>query len=379
VVYGDQSHIKINWSGTITSSGITIITEGKARPGSVIPSAPKNFQCSAVNPSEILLKWTAPAEIVLGFIIELKIGESFQQIARLNPGDTSYTDTGLLSSKEYVYRIRSFNAQNVSDPSAEIAISTSESNNGDVLIALNAGGNAYRSKNGVEYAGDASSGFVSGGQVYSTTAAIGNTEDTVLYQSERYGDFNYSIPLQNGIYNAVLKFAEIYQDNPGARIFSVYIEGTEVVHELDLYFRTGKYKAYDVVVPVELNDGTMNINFVSITDNAKLSALEICKRNTSAIHNTGTTQIPKEFSLGQNYPNPFNPSTTIAFTIGKECFVSLKIYDVLGREIKTLIQEMLPAGRYSAQYDAAGSNSGVYFYRINAGNFSQSKKMLLLR
>ena len=88
---------------------------------------------------------------------------------------------------------------------------------------------------------------------------------------------------------------------------------------------------------------------------------------------------PMNFSLSQNYPNPFNPATTITFTMGKEDFVSLKIYDVLGREIETLIQKVVPGGIQSVQFNAEGLNSGIYLYRMTVGNFSQSKKMMLLR
>jgi acyl-CoA thioesterase I len=88
---------------------------------------------------------------------------------------------------------------------------------------------------------------------------------------------------------------------------------------------------------------------------------------------------PATWTLSQNYPNPFNPSTTLEYSVEKECFVSLKIYDLLGREIKTLVQEVIPAGIHSVRYDATGLNSGMYLYRINAGRFHQTRKMVLLR
>ena len=247
-----------------------------------------------------------------------------------------------------------------------MSVTTPESNNGEVVIALNAGGNSYKSASGIQFINDASSGFVSGGQVYSTTAAIANTQDTVLYQSERYGNFNYSIPLPNGSYNVLLKFAEIYQDNPGARIFSVYIEGKEVIHNLDLYFRTGKYTAYDVVIPVELNDDTVNINFVSVIDNAKLSAMEICKRNATVIHDIGSTDVPKDFSLEQNFPNPFNPSTTIEFSLPVRSEIQLTLINMLGQVIKEIKSGDYIAGVHRIILDASNFATGVYFYKLTA-------------
>ncbi|UCH66857.1 MAG: T9SS type A sorting domain-containing protein [Ignavibacterium sp.] len=101
--------------------------------------------------------------------------------------------------------------------------------------------------------------------------------------------------------------------------------------------------------------------------------------------------IPKLYSLSQNYPNPFNPSTKIIFTIptnldptfnkgGKtEGFVTLIVYDVLGNEVATLVNEEKPAGSYAIEFDATSLPSGIYFYRLQAGSFVETKKMVLLR
>ena len=96
---------------------------------------------------------------------------------------------------------------------------------------------------------------------------------------------------------------------------------------------------------------------------------------------------PIKFSLEQNYPNPFNPSTTIRYTIKENSLVSLKIYDVLGNEVATLVNEVKPAGNYSVNFNSVGLTSGVYFYKLSAGNqstssgqvFTETKKMILLK
>jgi hypothetical protein len=101
----------------------------------------------------------------------------------------------------------------------------------------------------------------------------------------------------------------------------------------------------------------------------------------------GTSQIhPEEFTLEQNYPNPFNPTTNVGFRIADFGFVSLKVYDVLGNEVATLVNENLQAGRYETTFDASGLASGVYFYRLSAripsgqaGEFMQTRRLLLLR
>lgn len=91
--------------------------------------------------------------------------------------------------------------------------------------------------------------------------------------------------------------------------------------------------------------------------------------------------IPKEYSLCQNYPNPFNPTTVISYQLPVAGNVTLKIYDVLGREVATLVNEVQQAGKYNVQLSADNYHlsSGVYIYRINAGKFSEEKKMLLLK
>ena len=86
-----------------------------------------------------------------------------------------------------------------------------------------------------------------------------------------------------------------------------------------------------------------------------------------------------DFGLMQNYPNPFNPSTTISYEIPDQSFVSLKVYDVLGNEVETLVNEERSAGRYSAVFDASKLASGIYLYRLRAGSFFQVRKMILVR
>ena len=89
--------------------------------------------------------------------------------------------------------------------------------------------------------------------------------------------------------------------------------------------------------------------------------------------------VPSSYSLGQNYPNPFNPSTVVRFQLSVFCDVSLKVYDVKGREVQTLVNERLRAGTYEAKFDGSGLNSGVYYYKLVAGDISETKKMLLLK
>jgi hypothetical protein len=95
--------------------------------------------------------------------------------------------------------------------------------------------------------------------------------------------------------------------------------------------------------------------------------------------NSVTQEVPERYALRQNYPNPFNPSTQIGFDIVHPGFVTLKVYDLLGREVATLVKENLTPGTYSATFTADGMPSGVYVARLATGSFSATKKMLLVK
>ena len=119
--------------------------------------------------------------------------------------------------------------------------------------------------------------------------------------------------------------------------------------------------------------------------------------STTSVSNRQFVHVPNKFSLEQNYPNPFNPSTTISFRIPIQSFVSLKVFDLIGRELATIVSEELSAGAYSRQWNADAMTSGVYFYRLSvvpsaprdlvptddrdgqAGSYTETKKLVLLR
>ena len=88
---------------------------------------------------------------------------------------------------------------------------------------------------------------------------------------------------------------------------------------------------------------------------------------------------PHTFKLNYNYPNPFNPSTKISYSIPKQSIVTLKVYDPMGNEVSTLVSEEKAAGNYEVNFNAKNLSSGIYFYKLQAGNFVETKKMILLR
>jgi hypothetical protein len=88
---------------------------------------------------------------------------------------------------------------------------------------------------------------------------------------------------------------------------------------------------------------------------------------------------PLSFLLEQNYPNPFNPTTMIRFSLPRAGYITLKVYNMLGKEIASLIDKKLPAGNHQAKWDAGGLPSGLYFYRLQTDGFAQTRKLILAK
>jgi hypothetical protein len=91
------------------------------------------------------------------------------------------------------------------------------------------------------------------------------------------------------------------------------------------------------------------------------------------------SNVPEEYALFENYPNPFNPNTIIKYQLPDQGYVSLIVYDLLGREVATLVNEVKPGGYYEVEFNASALRSGVYMYRIQAGSYVETKKMILLK
>jgi len=99
----------------------------------------------------------------------------------------------------------------------------------------------------------------------------------------------------------------------------------------------------------------------------------------NAVLAVNNQQLPVKFELAQNYPNPFNPVTSIRYSVPRQSFVLIRIYDLLGREVKTLVSEMRSTGNYEVEFNASYLASGIYFYRMESGDFTDVKKLVLLK
>ncbi|MBS1518798.1 MAG: T9SS type A sorting domain-containing protein [Bacteroidetes bacterium] len=179
-------------------------------------------------------------------------------------------------------------------------------------------------------------------------------------------------------------------------------DGSNAVNPITNQITRYKYSG-DPVSGIGWNDSTSGDRYIFIgsligtvqsLDTADFKTISIIKKGSNNLSsvaelkncvnfvisvNNISSETPGDFKLYQNYPNPFNPSTMIRFDLVNKNFVTLKIFDVLGREIKTLVNSNYAAGTYEVDFNAAGLPSGIYYYTLKAGGFSDSKKLMLIR
>jgi len=188
---------------------------------------------------------------------------------------------------------------------------------------------------------------------------------------------------------------------------SVLYDSTNKIMSIGSTFITGKWINSDSAMMLAEHQG--GAEFRSANPNYKITAylgetflpvthptwyIEYYSLDNSAVHLylgfdatdrgdligvTAHDKIPCKFMLGQNYPNPFNPTTTIQYSIAKASLVTITVFDVLGEEVSILLNKEMPAGNYSVKFNAGNLSSGIYCYRIHAGNFNAAKKFVLLK
>ncbi|MEM1095817.1 MAG: malectin domain-containing carbohydrate-binding protein [Bacteroidota bacterium] len=212
--------------------------------------------------------------------------------------------------------------------------------------------------------------------------AIAGTEAPLVYQSERYGQaFGYAVPVADGSYTVRIHLAEIYFTDENKRVFSIDVEnGAATWDDIDLVRDHGAYTAVIKEATVAVADGSLDIAFTTAKNNAKVAGIEIIPADESAgKFSDDVAEAPSGFVLEQNYPNPFNPSTRIRFTLADAQQVSLKVYDMLGREVATLVEGRLGAGTHAATWDATNMTSGTYLYRLVGPQGALVQRMTLLK
>ena len=255
-------------------------------------------------------------------------------------------------------------------------ISTLEVNSKNYLFAATNGEGIYRSTNNGKNWTPINNGLVDYSilplAINKNDVIFGGTNEGRIYSSTNDGDN----------WNEVKQFQDSYiysltinsNNNIFAAVWNYNILKGQVFYSTD----SGKNW-------LSFNDGLpgTGINSLAINSNgyifAGTSGNSVFRSVNSTTSVNDEKSIPSTFSLAQNYPNPFNPSTTILYKIPKTGLVSLKVYDILGREIKTLVNEEKPAGSYEVKFDRNRLSSGIYFYRLRVGENSSVKKMILLK
>ncbi len=152
-------------------------------------------------------------------------------------------------------------------------------------------------------------------------------------------------------------------------------------------FTLRKNEPMDIIVAYTVGRGTDALNSITVARETIEYIHEEYQRNFSTIvgvEEEAKEELPSSFTLYQNYPNPFNPSTTIKFSIppnvkSETSNVKLIVYDILGRELRTLINKQLHPGEYKIEFDASNYSSGIYIYKITAGKYTDTKKLLLIK
>jgi hypothetical protein len=128
---------------------------------------------------------------------------------------------------------------------------------------------------------------------------------------------------------------------------------------------------------VEINDQILHLT--AVKPNGEVIDTFTIVNPTVGIDSEKDQIVPREYILQNAFPNPFNPLTTINYSVPEVSFVSLKVFDILGNEVATLVNENKPVGNYEVEFSAAGLPSGIYFYRLESGSFTETRKMVLLK
>lgn len=286
-----------------------------------IPNAPSDLEAAADFSNSIALSWSDNSDNEDGFKIERSLngGINWSLHATLPSDAESYLDTGLTLYGIYHYRVFAFNMfgnSGYSNTAFDTAMSSDPLEYISLLISM-----VNTLKN---------DGYLNQGQANSLIVKLNAAIEKI--QQGKYKTASNQI---NAFINHVNAFINggILTSQQGGPLISIAEDVIELLEQLD-----------------------------AMPERLKVSP-----------------EMPKEFALHNNYPNPFNPVTTISFDIPEQIIASIIIYDVLGKEVKVLINGKLEPGRYDAVFDASNFPSGIYFYRLSTEKFTQTKKMILVK
>jgi hypothetical protein len=268
---GGDSHSK--WSTDTAFSMQTCADQDR-------PALLSTLTLSEITKKSAKLNWTGVPAGTTTLRVSRGIGTSSRSwLIDLPASATSWTDSGLTPGASYTWGIETRVKSCGSSSEKTVSGKLLDPVKGDIIAAINAGGNAYKSVSGIQYADDW--GYL-GGNSYSNTGDRAGTVDDALYESERYGDIQYQIPAQvQGYYSILLQMSEGYHSLVGDRVFDVKIENQGVLNSMDLVATKGRMTAVDTLITVEVTDGMLNIEFINKVENAVLNALVVRYEGTT--------------------------------------------------------------------------------------------------
>ena len=336
--------------------------------GPTPPAAPTSLTATATSTSQINLSWSDNSSDEDGFTIERKTGANgtYAEIFTAAANATSYSNTGLAEGTNYVYRVRAFNAGGNSNDSNE-ASATTQGGSGTTNLALNQPATAMTSDASYppSRANDGNtsnywrSGSVSGSNPTNWWRVdLGSTQTVariVVQWKDSYFANIYDIQVSDDDVN----YTTVHTNNAGAKgsqdISFAPVSGRYV----RIYMRSNQKSNYRIIEFQVYASGALGKDWAG--------------------DETEGAIVPEEIALEQNFPNPFNPSTTIAFSLNSEARVLLRVYDMLGAKVATLVNGVRKAGRHTATFDASHLPTGSYYYVLQVGDTRIVKRLSFVK
>ncbi|MCK6557574.1 S8 family serine peptidase [bacterium] len=341
------------------------------------PAAPTNLTANAVSSSQINLAWQDNSSDETGFEIDRATtsGGPYTQIATTGANVTTYSNTGLSPNTTYYYRVRATNGSGDSNNSNEAFATTQNAPSGNLALNKNAtASSTYNSTYTPARAVDgstASSSYWRSGSISSSNpgawlrvdlgAQYSLTRGVVKWR-ENYYATQYRFQISNTGGSSDAEWTTVYTNNSGAA-------GTQ-----DVSF-TSPFAARYFRIRMDKNRKS----------NYRVFELECYAGSSPAPKPAGdepgliAAEMPADFELGQNYPNPFNPSTNITFSVPQEEHVTLKVFNVIGEEVATLVNGRREAGVYTVSFAPADLPSGIYFYVLQASETRLVRRLVFMK
>ncbi len=322
--------------------------------------------------------------------IDVQDPNNLEEVAYIDFAGTDISDLYVYGNHLYACIVTSFVIFDISDPLNPVVCGTVTPDKGSRLIDIKddlafVSSRLYNSWNSKFYIYDLSDPCDPNEL---SSVEIPNTSDRVIDLSAGSGLLNIIRSSRGYVYDV---------SDPNNPVFLQTIEKTNFHHQFFdvnvyrdyLYLTESTYgiRIFDIGDAQNIEEVAYHRNLGALSTDAFSNKFYVASRELGLeiVKNDLITAVEKEkalptqFTLSQNYPNPFNPSTKINYQLPEISFVALKIYDVLGNEIATLVNEEKPVGEYEVEFDGKGLPSGIYLYRLQAGNYSEVRKMVLLK